>query len=365
MIIRLLAALALFASLGGAAARAAAPAADELMIYNWNDYFGATTLADFTKATGIKVKYTTYSTNEEMEKRIGNGMSGFDIVVPSAQPYFARLAQNGRFKPLDKSKIPNLTNLDPILMQSVLSADPGNRYGIVYAWGTSGIAFNVDKIKQRMPNAPLHSWDMLFNPDIVKKFADCGVAVIDSGYEVFPVLMNYLGADPRSEKPEDLQAAEAAMLKLKPFIRKFDSANTIQDLADGRICLAFTWSGDALQAKAKADAARKGVHIDFNLPQEGSVMWFDMMGVLRDAPHPDAAFKFINFILDPDTMAKITNTVAYANAVPASLAKVDPAIKNDPDVFPTPEVRRHLFVVNQPSPAYEKLRQRAWEHISH
>lgn len=357
----LLAALALgCVALVALSAEAASPSKD-LRIYNWNHYIGATTLADFTKATGIKVVYDEYATNEEMEAKINTGHSGYDIVVPTAIPYFARMAQAGLFRPLDKSKIPNLANLDPALRDAVQNADPGNKFGVIYAWGTTGIGYNVEKIRQRKgPATP--SWDMVFNPDIVKKFADCGVTVLNSGSEIIPLTLHYLGLDPQSQKSEDLQAAENALMRIKPYLRKFDSVDYITDLAEGRICLAIGWSGDILQAKT--EGAKKGVAVAYGLPREGTRMWFDMMGVLRDAPHPEAAMQFINFVLDPAHMAGITNTVAYANAVPASWPTIDPAIRNDPDVFPSDTVRRKLFSLNQPSPAYEALRMRAWERIT-
>ncbi len=340
------------------------PAGEELRIYNWSDYIGENTLRDFTQKTGIKVVYDTYSSNEEMEAKVSAGRSGYDIVVPTATPYFARMAQTGIFRRLDKAKIPNLSNLDGGLMQAVQSSDAGNRYGVVYAWGTNGIGLNVDKIKERMPNAPVRSWRMIFDPDVVKKFASCGVTMLDSGYEVFPLALKYLGLDPQSQNPEDLQAAEGLLRKIRPYIRKFDNRDYIKDLSDGTICLALGWSGDVLQAKSRADGAKKGVNIDYNIPSEGSLMWFDMMSVMRDAPHPDAAHKFIDFVLDPANMAHITNNVAYANAVPKSLEMIKDEIKNDEDVFPSPAVRERLFTINQPSPSYEQMRQRAWERVT-
>lgn len=355
----------LLAFLGVASGAPAASAKEQVLrIYNWSDYIGATTLEDFTKATGIKVVYDTYSGNEEMEAKITAGRTPYDIVVPTATPYFARLAQGGYLRPLDKTKIPNLSRLDSKLMAAVQNADPGNKYGIIYAWGTNGIGYNPTLIRQRLPNAPLQSWDMIFNPDVVKKFADCGVTILNSGYEVFPIVLSYLGREPHSEKPEDLRAAEDALLKIKPYLRRFDSSGYIEDLAEGRLCLVLGWSGDVMQAKARADQARKGVEVQYTMPREGTSMWFDMMGVLRDAPNPDAAYAFINFILEPANMAGITNTVAYANAVPSSLVRVKPDVKSDTNIFPTEAQQKKLFMSRQPPPAYDKLRQRAWERVT-
>lgn len=354
-----------FASLiAGLALLTATPASAETVnIYNWSDYIGETTLKDFTRDTGIATNYDTFDSNDVLEAKLLAGRTGYDIVVPTAQPYFTRMIQAGLIKKLDKSKLPNLKNLDPKLMQRVAAADPGNEYGVIYQWGTNGIGYNVKKINERMPNAPVNSFDMFFKPEVVSKFKDCGVTMLDSAAEVLPIALNYLGKDPNSENPADLKAAEDLLLKIRPNIKYFHSSQYINDLANGDVCLVLGWSGDVMQAKARAEEAKNGQEIAYTIPDEGTILWFDMMAIPVDAPNPDAAYAFINYVLRPEVMAGITNYVAYANAVPGSLPLVTEALRTDPTVFPTPAVKERLFVVKTPSPAAERRLTRSWTKI--
>ena len=336
---------------------------DTVNIYNWSDYIGETTLADFTKATGIETRYDVYDSNDVLEAKLLAGGSGYDVVVPAAEPYLAREIAAGIYQKLDKSKIPNLENLDRDLMAKVATADPGNEYGVIYEYGTNGFGYNIDDIDERMPGAPVDSWDMLFEPEVVAKFADCGVTMLDSANEVIPLALNYLGKDPNSEDDADLAAAEKLLLSVRPYIKYFHSSQYINDLASGEICLALGWSGDIVQARMRSAEAKDPQRIAYTIPTEGTMLWFDMLAVPKDAPNPAAAFAFINFVLDPKVMAGITNYVAYANAVPSSLQYVHDDIKNDETIFPSPEVRKKLFVQHVLSADAERARNRAWTRI--
>ena len=334
-----------------------------LNVYNWSDYIGETTLADFTKATGIETHYDVYDSNDVLEAKLLAGGSGYDVVVPAAEPYFDRQIAAGIYRKLDKSQIPNLANLDPDLMAKVAAADPGNEHGVIYQYGTNGFGYNVDKIDERMPGAPVDSWDMIFALDVVAKFADCGVTMLDSANEVIPLALSYLGKEPNSEDSADLAAAEKLLLGVRPYIKYFHSSQYINDLASGDICLALGWSGDVVQARMRSAEARDPQRIAYTIPKEGTMLWFDMLAVPKDAPNPEAAYAFINFVLEPRVMAGITNFVAYANAVPDSLQYVREDIKNDATIFPPPQVRKRLFVQRVLSADAERARNRAWTRI--
>lgn len=336
---------------------------DAVNIYNWSDYIGETTLEEFTEATGIDTRYDVYDSNDVLEAKLLAGGSGYDVVVPASEPYFARQIEAGIYQKLDKSKLPNLQNLDPDLMGKVAAADPGNEHGVIYQYGTTGFGYNEDKIDERMPDVPVESWDMLFEPDIVAKFADCGVTILDAANEVIPLALNYLGKDPNSEDSADLEAAEELLTSVRPYIKYFHSSQYINDLASGEICLALGWSGDVIQARMRGAEAQDLQRIAYVIPKEGTMLWFDMLAIPKDAPHPDAALALINFVLDPKVMADITNYVAYANAVPESLRYVHEEIKNDTTIFPTPEVRNRLFVQRVLSADAERERNRAWTRI--
>jgi putrescine transport system substrate-binding protein len=336
---------------------------DTLNVYNWSDYIGETTLDDFTAATGIETRYDLYDSNDVLEAKLLAGGSGYDIVVPAAHPYFAREIGAGIFQKLDKSQLPNLSNLDAELMAKVASADPGNEHGVIYQYGTNGLGYNVDEIEARMPDAPVDSWDLMFVPEVVARFADCGVTMVDSANEVIPLALHYLGRDPDSEDAADLAAAEELLLGVRPHVKYFHSSQYINDLASGDVCLALGWSGDVNQARMRGAEAADPQQIAYSIPNEGTMLWFDMLAIPKDAPNPAAAHAFINFVLEPEVMAGITNNVAYANAVPASLPYVDEEIKQDTTIFLTPEMRKELFVQRVLSADAERARNRAWTRI--
>lgn len=338
-------------------------AADTVNVYNWSDYIGETTLEDFTAATGLDVNYDVYDNNDVLEARLLAGAAGYDVVVPTAQPHLARQIAAGIYMPLDLDQIPNAANLDPVLMEQVALADPGNQHAVVYQWGTNGFGYNVAMIQERMPDAPINSWDMVFDPEIVAAFEDCGVSMLDAGTEILPLALHYLGLDPNTEDTDDLAAAEELLMSVRPYVKYFHSSQYINDLANGDICLAIGWSGDVLQAAYRAEEAGNGQEITYVIPEEGTVVWFDTLAIPADAPNPEGAHAFINFVLDPEVMAGITNYVAYANAVPASLDFVDPEIVGDPRIFPSREVLERLFSVRVVSARFERERTRTWTRI--
>lgn len=331
-------------------------------VYNWSDYIDERVLKDFERETGIRVRYDVYDSNDVLEAKLLAGKTGYDIVVPT-QYYMARQMQAGLLKPLDKAKLPNLKNLDPALMERLAKYDPGNRHAVIYLWGTTGIGLNPDKIKQRLPNPPAFSLRMLFDPEVVSKFADCGVVTLDAPDELIPAALVYLGLNPDAKDAESLAKAEAALLKVRPHIRKFHSSQYINDLANGDICLAFGWSGDILQAKTRAEEAKKGVRVQYLLPKEGAQQWFDTMVIPADAPNADNAHAFINYILRPEVMAKITNKVQYPNAVPDSLKLIDKDAMADTDIFPAAETLKRLYTVTPPNQQQQRLTTRLWTRV--
>jgi putrescine transport system substrate-binding protein len=279
-----------------------------IKVYNWSDYIDESVLADFTKQTGVKVIYDVYDSNEILETKLLAGNIGYDLVFPSGN-FLARQIKAGIFRPLDKSKLPNWKNLDPEIMQRLEGYDPGNKYGIPYLWGTTGIAYNVDMIEKRMPSAAMDSWTMIFQPENLKRFADCGIYMLDAPDEVIPATLKYLGEDPDSKDPAVLAKAEPVLMAIRPYIRKFHSSENINALANGDICLAVMWSGDAKIAAKRAKEAGKNVQVEYRIPREGAQMWFDMMAMPKDAPNPDDALTFVNYLLEPQVIAKSTNFV--------------------------------------------------------
>ncbi|MGE0385871.1 MAG: polyamine ABC transporter substrate-binding protein [Gammaproteobacteria bacterium] len=331
-----------------AAADAAAPApkAEEKVVhvYNWSDYIDESILDDFQKETGIKVVYDVFDSNEILETKLLAGGTGYDVVVPSAW-FLQRQIQAGVFQKLDKGKLPNLANMWDMINQRVDTYDPGNQYAITYMWGTTGIGYNIDKIKAIMPDAPVDSWKLIFDPEVLKKFADCGVYTLDATDEMIPAALNYIGEDPRSHDPAVIAKAEPVLMAIRPYIRKFHSSEYINALANGDICIAVGWSGDIFQARDRAVEANNGVNIGYVIPKEGALMFFDMMAIPADAKHVDNAHKFLDYIMRPEVMAKASNAVTYANGNKASQQFIKPEILNDPAVFPPPEVLAKLYTI--------------------
>jgi putrescine transport system substrate-binding protein len=329
-----------------------------LNLYIWSDYLAPTTLARFEKQTGIKVNAAYYDANETLDAKLLAGSSGYDVVVPTAS-YFERQIKAGVYLPLDKSKLPNLKNMDPQLMAKVAFHDPGNTHGVIYLWGTNGIGYNEKMVKELLPDAPLDSWRMVFDPKVASKLAKCGISVLNSPAEMMRAVFSYLGKDPNSQKPEDLQQGEAVLLKIRPYIRSINSSEYIDALANGDLCVAVGYNGDVLQARDRAQDANKGVEIKYSIPQEGTILWFDMLAIPKDAPHPESAYAFINFVMMPEVIGEITNFKGYANA--NSVAQPLASVKNEPAIYPTPELMPKLTVQLADSDDQTRAITRVWE----
>lgn len=333
-----------------------------LHVYNWSDYIAPKTVPNFEKKTGIKVVYDVFDSNEVLETKILSGHSGYDLVVPSNE-FLAQQAKAGAFLKLDKSKIPNYKNLDPKLMSLIAkSADPGNQYAIPYMWGTTGIGYNVKKIRKILgPNAPVDSWDLVFQPKYMKKLQKCGVSFLNSPHEIMSAALKYLGKNPNSKNPNDYtQVALPLLEKVRPYVTEINSSQYINDLANGDICVAIGWSGDILQAAERAKQAKNGVQIQYSIPKEGTMVWFDMMAIPKDAANPGNAMKFMNYILQPKVAASISNYVSYANPTPSSKPYLDPSIANNPGIYPDQQHSKNFFVAKMLPLKIARVRTRAW-----
>jgi putrescine transport system substrate-binding protein len=344
------------------AAASAAPAAEEkaLNVFIWNDYLAEDTIANFEKETGIKVALSNYGSNEELEAKLAPGHSGYDVVVPSAS-FLERQIKSGFYLTLDKSRLPNLKNMDPEIQRRLAAHDPGNEHAVLHMWGTAGLGYNVDKLKAAMPNAPFDSWDLIFKPDLVKHFQKCGVTVVDSASEMYAMTLIALGKDANSQKPEDLAAATDALMRLRPFIRYVDTQRMISDLANGEVCLAVGYSGDILQAASRAEENKTGQKIAYSIPKEGTIMWFDSYAIPKDAPHPGNAHLFINYMLRPEVIAAVTNLVHYPNGNLAARQFVDKGVLEDPTVYPPPDVMAKLVPDLADTEESTRLMTRGWQ----
>jgi putrescine transport system substrate-binding protein len=337
-----------------------AAAAEEekvLNVYNWSDYIAPDTLAKFEKETGIKVTYDVFDSNEVLETKLVTGNTGYDVVVPSLT-FLSRQIQAGVFMPLDKSKLPNLANMDPAIQANIAKLDAGNTHSVNYLWGTTGIGYNVKKIKEIFGDtAPVDSWALVFD---LAKLKACGVYFLDTPSEIIPPVLKYLGEEPNSFDPAVIAKAEARLNELRPSITQFHSSEYINALANGDACVAVGWSGDIFQAATRAEEANNGVEIAYVIPKEGAPMWFDMMAIPKDAKHPQNAHAFINFILRPEIAAEISNYVAYASANKAALANIDAELKANPGVYPTEEASKGLFSLAVLPPDVDRLFNRIW-----
>ena len=345
---------------GSAGEGSAAGSGKVLNLYIWSDYLAANTLSDFEKQTGIKVHVAYFDTNETLETKLLAGSSGFDIVVPTAS-YFERQIKAGVYQTLDKSKLPNLKNMDAQLMSKVALHDPGNEHGIIYMWGTNGIGYNEKMIKELMPDAPLDSWRLVFDPAVASKVAKCGISVLDSPAEMMRAVYSYIGKDPNSQKPEDLVQAEAVLTKIRPYIRNINSSEYIEALANGDLCIAVGYNGDMMQARDRAREANKGIDVKYFVPKEGSILWFDMLGIPKDAPNTDSAYAFLNYIMTPQVIADVSNFKRYANGNLASQPLVEAAVKDDPGIYPPPEQRQKLAVQLADSSDQTRAITRVWQ----
>jgi len=337
--------------------------AEEIHVYNWSDYIDTALLTKFQKETGIKVVYDTFDSNEVLETKLLAGSTGYDVVVPSAS-FLARQIKAGVFQKLDKSKLPNLKNVWPAIAKQVALYDPGNQYAVNYMWGTTGIGYNVEKVKEILgPNAPVDSWSLVFDPANMKKLQKCGVHFLDAPTELIPAALNYIGENPDSKDPAVLKKAEPVLQAVRPYVRKFHSSEYINALANGDICVAIGWSGDVLMARDRAAEAKNGVTVEYSIPKEGAVMWFDEMAIPADAPNPSGALKFINFMLDAKNAAAASNYVFYANGNLASQKYLDKDVINDPAIYPPAKTVKNLFITTPYSAKEQKLVTRMWTRI--
>jgi putrescine transport system substrate-binding protein len=334
-----------------------------LNIYNWSDYIAEDTISNFEKETGIKVTYDVFDSNELLENKLVAGNTGYDLVVPSLQ-YLSRQVQAGVFQPLDKARLPNWSHLDPEIMARIATLDPDNAHAANWLWGTTGIGYNEAKVKAALGDGvALDSWDVVFKPGNLSKLKSCGVAVLDTPGELIPIALNYLGEDPNSFDEKVIAKGQALLSSVRPYITEFNSSEYINELANGDICLAVGWSGDVLQAAARAEEAKNGIVVKYTIPKEGAPMWFDMLAIPKDARHPKNAHLFINYVMRPEVMADISNYVAYANANKDSTPMVDKAVLDNPGVYPPPATMAKLFTFAVLPPEVDRNYTRFWTKL--
>jgi len=351
----LVAALSAFLGTAAAAAEEA-----KLNVYNWSDYIAPDTIPAFEKRTGMAVTYDVYDSNEVLEGKLLTGRTGYDLVVPSSN-FFERLIQAGVFRKLDRAKLKNWDNLDPAIMALLAQKDPGNQYGIPYMWGTTGIGFDVAKVKERLGAETLDSWDAVFRPENAAKLKDCGISLLNAPSEIIQIALHYLGHDPFTQDDALLKQAEDMLLAVRPYIKYFHSSQYIDDLANGEICVAVGYSGDIYQAIEQAPEERQ---LAYAIPKEGTIVWFDVMALPADAPHPENAHTFIDYLLEPEVIAAVSNEVFYANPNAKAFDLVDEKIRTDPSIYPSPEVRARLFTDKAVDQALTRKRTRLWTRVT-
>jgi putrescine transport system substrate-binding protein len=361
--LRLILALVIAAGSGPTDALAA-PAGERIVnFYNWSDYIDPAVVEAFTRETGIAVKYDTFDSNDMLETKLLAGNSGYDLVVPTAY-FLERQIKAGIFRKLDKSQLPNLGNVWDEIARRLAAYDPGNLYAVNYMWGTTGIGYNVGSAKAILgPQATLDSWDLVFKPEAISKFTACGIHMLDSSDDVLSAALNYLGKDPNTEDPAQIEKAVDVLVRVRPFVRKFHSSEYLNALASGEICLVLGFSGDIKQAQKRASEAKNGVDIGYVIPKEGAQLWFDNLAIPRDARHPAEAHALINFLLRPEIAAKNTNFIAYANGVAASRPFVDRTILEDRGIYPDAATMQHLYTITAHDQKTQRLINRLWTRI--
>ncbi|MCL1059002.1 polyamine ABC transporter substrate-binding protein [Shewanella gelidimarina] len=333
-----------------------------LNIYNWSDYISEDAINSFEAKTGIKVNYDVYDSQELAETKLLLGKTGYDLVVSSGS-FLQRQIAVGVFQPLDKSRLKNYHHLDPKVLNIVQSFDPNNQYAIPYMWGTTGIGYNVDKVGEILGDKPVNTWDLLFQADTLSKLAECGVAMVDAPSEVVSAMLKYLGKDPNSQDLDDLKLVENRLLALRPYITYFHSSSYITDLASGNICLAMGWSGDVFMAANRAAEANNGINVNYVIPQEGAQGWADTFNITSDSKNLDAAYAFLNHILEPKVIAGISNYLWYANANADSLQYVDANITSHPGIYPDEKTLNNLFADKSRSLKFERAMNRMWTRV--
>jgi putrescine transport system substrate-binding protein len=328
-------------------------------VFNWADYIGTDTVENFEKEYGIKVNYDEYESSEMVEAKLLSGRTGYDIVVHSSM-YSKRLFPLNIFQKLDKTKLTNWKLLDPKLMAILATFDPGNNFMAPYSWGSTGIAYNVDMVLERLPDAPLDSGAMLFDPEVVSKFEDCGVSLLDSPTDVIPIALVYLGYADNTRDPKAIQAAEDLLLSVRPYIRKFTSTTFLNDLPNGDLCVSMSWAGDYATASARAEEVGSDINLAYFVPKEGSLLWVDTIIIPDDAPHTENAYLFLDYLYRPEVMADFVNLTHYASPIPAANVFIDEKVLNDPAIYPTPEIMETLFLTEVDLPKYQRQKTRVF-----
>jgi putrescine transport system substrate-binding protein len=345
-----------------AAGTAGASEEKVLHVYNWADYIGENTIRDFEARTGIKVTYDVFDSAEVLTTKLLTGGSGYDVVIPNGASTY-RLGQSGTLRKLDRSSLKNLANLDPRIMQRVAANDPGNEFAVPYLWGTTGLGYNPDLVEKALGTRTIDSLAAVFDPAIASKLAACGITMLDSPADMFQVAFIYLGLDPNSQRPEDIAAAEKLLAQARPHVRYFHSSKYVGDLASGEVCVSIGWSGAVQQARSRGAEAETPVEVVYVIPREGAPVWFDMVAIPIDAPHPENAHAFLDYLMEPEVIADITNAVGQANGNVASLPHVAQALRDDPTVYPTDEVFARLTVDKAFSAEMLRTIGRAWTRI--
>ena len=343
---------------------AAQPAKERTVnVYNWSDYIDPTVLEDFTKQTGIKVKYDTFDSNDMLETKLLAGRTGYDLVVPTAY-FLERQIKAGVFQKLDKSKLPNLSNAWDEISKRLAAYDPGNQYAVNYMWGTTGIGFNVKKVREVLgADGRIDSWDVMFKPEVLAKFKDCGVHVLDAADDVFAAALAYLKLNPNTKEQADLEKAGDLLTKIRPSVRKFHSSEYLNALASGEICLVLGYSGDIKQAQKRAAEAKNGVEIGYAIPKEGAQLWFDNLAIPKDAKNAAGAHALIDFLLRPEVAAKNSNFISYANGNAASRALIDKAILEDRTIYPDEATMKTFYTIQSHDQKTQRLMNRLWTKI--
>lgn len=334
-----------------------------LNVYNWSDYVDPAIITAFEEETGIKVNYDVYDSNEVLEAKLMSGGSGYDIVVPTGA-FLERQVKAGIYAEIDRSKLANYGNLDTVLTEKIARHDPDNKHNVPWAWGTIGLGYNEAMVKERLGDSvALDSLDLIFNPEVSAKLADCGIGILDSPAEVVSVALNYLGLDPNSEKKSDLKKAQKLLSSVRGNYKYFHSSKYISDLASGEICVALGYNGDVLQSQSRAEEAGLGQKIEYRVPKEGTLVWFDLMAIPSDAPHPEAAHKFIDHMLKAESGAGVANYVYYAVANKASEPLLNKDVVGNPGIYPSEEVKATLFTQNAHTAKFDRLLTRAWTNV--
>jgi putrescine transport system substrate-binding protein len=353
--------IALFAaSLSVSGSNPAAAEEAVLNLYAWADYFPEPVIAAFQQNTGIKVNYDIFDSNATLETKLTAGSSGYDVVVPNASPHLARQVPIGVYQALDKARLTNYAGLDPGLLNTLAAADPGNRFSVPWMWGSTGLGYDRGAVLERIPSVNLDSLALLFDPENARKLADCGINVVDSANEVIPAALLYLDKPAYSMDPADLEAAKEVLMKIRPYIKTIATSGYPDQLADGDLCLAFGYSGDVFNAAARAKEAERNVDIRYSVPREGVIAWIDTLAIPADAPHPDSAYAFIDFMLAPENAAAATNLVNYANASAAATPLVKPEIRNNAGIYPPEDVRLRLTLSPELAPEHERALNKIW-----